>query len=171
MLSRNPFWMLNAFHPPRLIFTARIRSLWEGNFFQLWLSVVSPCDPHPWCYLSQVTWDPLPDLFKSCSPRDPLTLYHMGTPRDLANRRLAFDGNAFLQTKCSYGFWGKAGNDGLSVLKLIKSLTNFTDEFWTDEPKLFPTDPFQRAHVRLWADHISKKVPSISRICYTFSFL
>ena len=174
MLSRNPFWMRSAFLPPKLIFSARIRSLREGTVFQLWLSVVSPCDPHPWCYLS-VTFHmgssarPL----QTCSFRDALTLYHMGTPRDLhANRRLDFDGNAFLLTKCSYGFfWGRGDNSAMYQLKLMKSLTNFTDEFWTDEPKLFPTDPFQRAHVRVWADHISKKVLSISRIYYTFRFL
>ncbi len=34
----------------------------------------------------------------------------------------------------------------------------FADEMWPDKHKLLPTDPFQRAHVRIWSDYITKKV-------------
>ncbi len=34
----------------------------------------------------------------------------------------------------------------------------YTDEAWTTEKRLLPADPFQRAWVRIWSDHITKKV-------------
>ena len=34
----------------------------------------------------------------------------------------------------------------------------YVDEAWTTEKHLLPTDPFQRARVRIWSDHITRKV-------------
>ncbi|KAL5489208.1 hypothetical protein EMCRGX_G018275, partial [Ephydatia muelleri] len=34
----------------------------------------------------------------------------------------------------------------------------YVDEAWTNDKHLLPTDPLERARVRMWSDHISKKV-------------
>lgn len=34
----------------------------------------------------------------------------------------------------------------------------YVDEAWPSEPRLLPTDPYQRAHARIWCDFIGKKI-------------
>ena len=44
----------------------------------------------------------------------------------------------------------------------------FTDEMWPDNHNLLPKDPFQRAHVRIWSDYITKKVSILTLKSSTF---
>ncbi|KAI0261260.1 glutathione-S-transferase [Gloeopeniophorella convolvens] len=37
-------------------------------------------------------------------------------------------------------------------------ICEFLEDAYPDTPRLFPTDPFERAYTRLWIDHISKNV-------------
>ncbi|XP_078346836.1 uncharacterized protein LOC144632109 [Oculina patagonica] len=34
----------------------------------------------------------------------------------------------------------------------------YVDEAWPSEPRLMPTDPYKRAHSRIWGDFIGKKI-------------
>ncbi|XP_013385982.1 glutathione S-transferase U20 [Lingula anatina] len=34
----------------------------------------------------------------------------------------------------------------------------YIDEAWPHEPRLMPSDPYDRAYVRMWADHVNKKI-------------
>ncbi|KAL0008939.1 hypothetical protein SO802_010441 [Lithocarpus litseifolius] len=46
-------------------------------------------------------------------------------------------------------------------------IVQYIDEVWKDKSPLQPTDPYQRAHARFWADYVEKKVYEVSRKIWT----
>ena len=37
-------------------------------------------------------------------------------------------------------------------------IVQYIDEVWKDRTPLLPSDPYERAHARFWADYVDKKV-------------
>ncbi|XP_028789533.1 glutathione S-transferase U19-like [Neltuma alba] len=54
---------------------------------------------------------------------------------------------------------GKPISESLIVLQYI-------DEVWNQNHKLLPSDPYQRANARFWADYIDKKIYSTGRLVW-----
>lgn len=44
----------------------------------------------------------------------------------------------------------------------------YIDETWTDAASFLPSDPYQRAHAKFWADFADKTVISVSNISVLF---
>ncbi|KAJ9672914.1 hypothetical protein PVL29_026249 [Vitis rotundifolia] len=40
-------------------------------------------------------------------------------------------------------------------------IVQYIDEVWKDKSPLLPSDPYQRAQARFWADYVDKKVPQL----------
>ncbi|CAK9151806.1 unnamed protein product [Ilex paraguariensis] len=43
----------------------------------------------------------------------------------------------------------------------------YIDEVWKDKSPFFPSDPYERAQARFWADYVDKKMYSIGRTVWT----
>ena len=49
-------------------------------------------------------------------------------------------------------------------------IVQYIDEVWNDESRFLPSDPYQRAQARFWADFVDKKVPFIQFLFLVFFF-
>ena len=51
-------------------------------------------------------------------------------------------------------------HDGKPVCESL-TIVQYIDEVWSDKAPLLPSDPYQKAQARFWADFVDKKVYSI----------